>query len=89
MPYIKKNAREVFDNHIASITQCLTFNGEVNDGEVNYVISKILDACYNKPSYTTMSNAIKALECAKLEWYRKVMAPYEDEKLKENGPVYK
>ena len=29
-----------------------------------------------------------ALECAKLELYRRVAAPYEDVKIMENGDVY-
>ena len=28
------------------------------------------------------------LECAKLELYRRVAAPYEDEKIDQNGDVY-
>jgi len=31
---------------------------------------------------------IGALECAKLELYRRVAAPYEDDKIAENGDVY-
>ena len=31
---------------------------------------------------------IGALECAKLELYRRVAAPYEDDKIIENGDVY-
>ena len=30
-----------------------------------------------------------ALECAKLELYRRLAAPYEDEKRKETGDVYR
>jgi len=33
-------------------------------------------------------DAIGALECAKLELYRRVAAPYEDTKIAENGDVY-
>ena len=31
---------------------------------------------------------IGVLECAKLELYRRVAAPYEDDKIDENGDVY-
>jgi len=27
------------------------------------------------------------MEHAKLEWYRKILAPYEDEKIQENGDI--
>jgi hypothetical protein len=39
--------------------------------------------------YAHINEAIGALECAKLELYRRVAAPYEDEKMKESGDVYR
>lgn len=39
-------------------------------------------------SYTNINNAIGALECCKLELYRRIAAPYEDIKIKENGDVF-
>ena len=39
-------------------------------------------------SYATINDIIGALEGAKMEFYRRVVAPYEDEKIKENGDVY-
>ena len=38
--------------------------------------------------YTHVNEAVGVLECAKLELYRRVAAPYEDEKIAENGDVY-
>jgi hypothetical protein len=35
-----------------------------------------------------VNEAIGVLECAKLELYRRVAAPYEDEKIAESGDVY-
>ncbi|MEE8372500.1 MAG: hypothetical protein V3R87_02025 [Dehalococcoidia bacterium] len=60
-------------------------------GELNY---KITEACIDfieengGLSYTTVQNVIGVLECAKLELYRRVLAPYEDTKIAENGDVY-
>ena len=62
--------------------------GEVRDGEVNYTISRILNAFYNRSSYSIMERAIGALECCKLEFYREVVAPYEEKKKELNGKVY-
>ena len=31
---------------------------------------------------------VGVLECAKLELYRRMAAPYEDEKIEDNGDVY-
>jgi len=39
-------------------------------------------------SYSNVNEIIGALECIKLELYRRVAAPYEDLKIEENGDVY-
>ncbi len=38
--------------------------------------------------YATIVEAIGALECAKLELYRRLAADYEDQKCKQNGDVF-
>lgn len=59
-------------------------------GEFNYLITA---ACIERANnrghrYSVYNDIIGALECAKLEMYRRMVAPYEDEKIKENGDVY-
>jgi len=39
-------------------------------------------------SYQTFNDIIGALEGAKLEFYRRVVVRYEEEKIKANGDVY-
>jgi hypothetical protein len=39
--------------------------------------------------YALLNEAIGALECAKIELYRRLAAPYEDEKRQETGDVYR
>ncbi len=39
-------------------------------------------------SYSNINEAIGALECAKMELYRRIAAPYEDTKIEDNGDVY-
>lgn len=61
-------------------------------GQLNYVVTQAclayLKACGPAPSYAMLNAAIGMLECAKLEFYRRVAAPYEDRKLHDNGDVY-
>ena len=59
-------------------------------GELNYLITKLCDAFLMKTclSYKNINQVIGALECAKLEMYRRIAAPYEDKKSRENGEVY-
>ncbi len=59
-------------------------------GELNYAITTaVLDWIERQGrSYATFNAAIGALECAKLELYRRMVAPYEDTKIAANGDVY-
>ncbi len=61
------------------------------EGELNFVITDIINTWLTgHPSveYRHYNAAIGVLECAKLELYRRMVAPYEDEKCAENGDVY-
>jgi hypothetical protein len=60
-------------------------------GELNYCITRLIDGWLlqdNQLSYDRLNEAIGVLECAKLELYRRVAAPYEDTKILKNGDVY-
>jgi len=62
-----------------------------NAGELNYLITQLC-VQYMKSrgrKYAHINDVIGALEGAKLEFYRRYAAPYEDLKIKENGDVYK
>ena len=39
-------------------------------------------------SYSVINEAVGAIESAKMEFYRRVAAPYEDKKAIANGEVY-
>ena len=39
-------------------------------------------------SYSRINELIGVLECAKIELYRRIAAPYEDDKSRINGDVY-
>lgn len=56
------------------------------DGELNYVVTKLLKGIYPL-RYFHINRAIGLLECVKQEFYRRVAAPYEDKKIKESGDV--
>ena len=101
MPYINKNRRKDFDFHIADLVSELqalgTGRSVKKPGELNYVITKlVLGYLYQKkdqeilhtPSYTDMNEVMGVLECVKAEFYRKEVAPYEDEKAELNGDVF-
>lgn len=81
MPYISKEKRHDIDNNISEIT---------NAGELNYAITQLLKKYLeiNGKSYSKINDILGALEGAKLEFYRRVAAPYEDIKIVTNGDAY-
>lgn len=85
MPYIDLDAR----------TRLANGDMPANAGELNYAITVLVDAYVKRSAdaagrvrYAHLNEAIGVLECAKLELYRRVAAPYEDEKMAESGDVY-
>ena len=81
MPYIKRSRRN-------GILNRKDLPG--NAGELNYLITEEINKYLSKhqESYKTYNDIIGVLECAKLELYRRLVSPYEDIKIKENGDVY-
>ena len=87
MPYIKTEKRVKYDKALHELVGILkSLPPEEVDGELNYVVTKILKGVYPL-KYYHLNKAIGALECIKLEFYRRVAAPYEDFKIKESGDV--
>jgi len=87
MPYIKMEDRGKYDKTLGELIGILkSLPVERIDGELNYVITRILKESYPL-RYFNLNRAMGVLECAKLEFYRRVVAPYEDIKIKESGDV--
>lgn len=79
MPYIDKHIRSMVRVNYPDIP-----------GDLNFLITEILDKYLRDTglNYRNINAAIGVLECAKLELYRRIAAPYEDKKIAENGDVY-
>lgn len=93
MPYIKEETRKELDDLInqlrAKIVEITPENKSTLAGNLNYCITRILDTAYRPDlTYDNLNKVIGVLECAKLEFYRRVAAPYEETKLNANGDVY-
>lgn len=82
MPYIDEADRE-------SLTPAIE-RSATTPGELNFQLTQVaLDfLAFNGKSYATANDIIGAFEAAKLEFYRRVVAPYEDRKIAVNGDVY-
>jgi hypothetical protein len=87
LPYIKMEARGKYEKALKEIIGILKAQPvESIDGDLNYIITRILKESYPL-RYFNLNRAVGVLECCKLEFYRRVAAPYEDTKIKENGDV--
>lgn len=95
MPYIKTEMRSKLDPHIDSLSSAIV---ELNEnefaGNLNYTINKLIQSILTKKNdhlslskYSDWNEVVGALECAKIEIYRRLIAPYEDIKITENGDV--
>lgn len=84
MPYIKPELRAQFAP--AFLNQPVPQTA----GELNYLITKIVTRYYSDHGggYARGNDIIGALEGVKLEFYRRLLSAYEDQKIKENGDVY-
>ena len=83
MPYIKQEARKKFE---------FRFESDVADnaGELNYALTQLVSTYFqiNGGRYQQINDVLGALEGCKMEFYRRVVAPYEDKKKMANGDVY-
>lgn len=78
MPYIKPDRKRE-----------LVYIDPETPGDLNFRITELVhDYILSKGlRYATLNEVIGVLECAKLELYRQIAAPYEDVKKQENGPI--
>lgn len=61
----------------------------MSTGELNYQLTCLVDGYLaGNLDYRAINDVVGALECAKLEVYRRLAAPYEDQKIAINGDVY-
>lgn len=80
MPYIDEKARKSLDEGFTPI----------NSGDLNYLVTKMITRyiASHQLNYALINDIVGALEGAKLEFYRRIVVPYEDRKIKINGDVY-
>lgn len=95
MPYILPHLRPALDptgdaSKGAEVGNSAPLQLASNAGELNFQISKLV-AQFIKDrggNYDAMNSAVGALECCKLEVYRRIVAPYESTKIATNGDVF-
>ena len=86
MPYIDQKYRRAIDIAVSDLVLVIFDNGSLN-----YAVSKLIHQEFETRflNYENLNDIISVLECVKQEFYRTVIAPYEDKKRLENGAVSK
>jgi hypothetical protein len=82
MPYIKQENRAWMDEVVESMNQ----HEVVANGDLNYILYAFCKR-YVKPSYNNYKNFCGELRQCATEIERRILGPYEDEKIAENGDV--
>ena len=87
MPYVPEEHRYTVDAPINELLAAMDRHGpDATPGLLNYVFTRLLKARFGY-SYRAYAQAVGVLETCKLEFYRRRVAPYEDDKIKQNGDV--
>ena len=87
MPYISKERRRLYDDNLSDLISTLNGSGK-KAGDICYIITRIIDGTLGK-DFTEMATAIGILGATKEEYYRRIVAGYEDEKASMYGDVYR
>ena len=85
MPYIDQDSRNALDPNMVLLSENIN-----TTGQLNYCITKL---CINflkrsTINYVSLNEIPGVLECAKLEFYNRMIMPYEIRKQAINGDVY-
>jgi predicted type IV restriction endonuclease len=88
MPYIIQEDRKRYDDILNQlIAKLAEIPEEDRDGHINYCVTVMLKRLYAPPKYKRYNRAMGVLSCIAQEFYRRMIAPYENEKIKESGDV--
>jgi len=82
MPYIKREQRPLMDT-VVELMKALQIKA---NGDLNYILFKFCKYMV-EPSYNNYKNFCGELRQCATEIERKILAPYEDSKIEENGDV--
>jgi len=86
MPYITPQRKEAF----AEFKHAIDALRIDSAGELNYLITTLALTYLEQhgEAYKALNEVVGAMECAKLEFYRRRVVPLEESKRVENGDVF-
>lgn len=88
MPYIKREERKSYQQHIEAIAELIPRERLARPGHMNYVVSLLIDRVYGQNMrYADHNEVLGFLSGVQQEFYRRKTAPYEDEKISTEGDL--
>lgn len=91
MPYVKQEDRDQVDRAIDNlVAQMRDFTEDEIEGILNYSITRLLNEAMTKDGhwrYKKINRAVGVLECLKMEFYRRLAAPYENAAIRKNNDL--
>jgi hypothetical protein len=94
MPYIPRDKRVKYDIHIENLATILNsqHDNDIISGEMNYILFRLAMLLCDRESggkccYARLAVVSSALSEAQTEFRRRIMAPYEDQKIELEGDV--
>ena len=85
MPYMREAARDYMRGPTQAVADVLCTKADLCYA-VAVLMRAYIEQC-DRQNWASMSDAIAAVECAKLDFYAMVVQPYEEQKKKANGDV--
>jgi hypothetical protein len=88
MPYINRADRRKYQTLLAELAALIPADAKERPGNMNYVISLLINKVYGeKMRYADHNEVMGVLAGVSQEFYRRFTAPYEDQKIKEQGDL--
>ena len=81
MPYITQKRRDIIDDG----------ENPTNAGEIQYLFATVIKDYLDEIddySYQDLNDILGAISGCQMEFYREVVVPYEQQKIKLNGGIY-
>ncbi len=88
MPYIARKDRAQYQKAIAELAKLVPPDRMARPGHMNYVISLLIQRVYGESMrYADHNEVVGLLNCVQQEFYRRATAPYEDQKIAQEGDL--
>ncbi len=88
MPYIRTADRKQYLSAIDELAKLVPADRQARPGHMNYIISMLIARTYgDQLRYADHNEVLGVLQGVQLEFYRRKTAPYEDQKIAEEGDL--